>query len=309
MVPSYSVETLTSRMIHAVNSCWHQSDLSERLEQWIAFKREEGFSFSRLTQLHFHMYQKEESEHVLHLSASVELMMLALDVMDDLQDQDNMNQPWMDEPSVSMNMATGLLFLSLDELRHTSCQPAIYQMVHKQVLQAVHGQHRDLMGRAASEEAFLDVIKNKSGALMAFAALVGAGAVTSKDHELIRIYMEDFGVAAQLANDLHDLLRMDEKNDLLNRKWTLATMLLTEEKGEENFRIKEYYEGRMSPDFLIEEKESLFDWVGQSTVIPYMKVMIRFYQRKALNTLYTLNVDPSAKEEMKRTIHQLYPHS
>lgn len=87
-----------------------------------------------------------------HLGAFVILYILALDLLDDVQDDDLDGTPFEHEaPGVALNTGLALLFLAQDELRRAgvdlpSASEALHELASRISLRAVTGQHRDLIG-------------------------------------------------------------------------------------------------------------------------------------------------------------------
>lgn len=310
MIPSYSPDRLYRTMADAVNTHLNEAGLVQLGERFISYKKAEGFSFSPLTQMHFHIQSSKKNDGVYVLSAAIEFLILALDILDDLQDEDAEDKPWSQvSSSSSMNVSTGFLMLSMQLIQHAPFQKEMsmdaLQALQQQILQAVNGQHADLNETASTEEEFLTMIRRKSGSLMACACMVGAAFQESEDLEGIRLYAESFGIAAQLVNDLQDIVRFDFKNDLINKKWTLPVFLLLQQSGEEAAWIRDYYEGRVDQSFITDRKQPLFEWVSRSAVIPYIQVLIRKYQRQASRELDMFQAGQEWKEQMGKRIEDL----
>ncbi|WP_027956218.1 polyprenyl synthetase family protein [Halobacillus kuroshimensis] len=310
MFPGYSPDHLYSMMVQAVKTHMNEAGLARLAERFISYKKAEGFSFSPLTQLHFHIHSREKQEGVYVLSAAIEFLILALDILDDLQDEDAGDKPWSQVSSASsMNISTGFLMLSMQLMQASPFQKETssdaLQAMHQQVLQAVNGQHADLNESASTEEEFLRMIKRKSGSLMACACMAGAAFCENEDLSGIRLYAESFGIAAQLVNDLQDIVRFDSKNDLINKKWTLPVFLLLQERSEEAGWIRDYYEGRVDGSFITDRKQPLFEWVSRSAVIPYIQVLIRKHQRQASRKLDMFQAGQEWKEQMRKRIEDL----
>ncbi|MBM7572982.1 polyprenyl synthetase family protein [Aquibacillus albus] len=310
LIPKYSPDEITEVMLRVVNIHLDDNDLKENAIPFILYKREEGFSFSELTQIHYHMDNDEKSPGMLPVSAAVEFLILALDILDDLQDQDDMEKPWSKTPfSTSMNISTGFLMLSVLILEQAPYEEKLkstaLQHLHGQVLQAVKGQHQDLKRSNTIEEDFLRMIEDKSGSLMACSTLIGATLNHSTQQETIRDYSRSFGVTAQLANDINGLLRLDTKNDLLQKQWTLPIMLLSKEKDEKAQWIRDYYNNKVNQKFLVEREESLFQWIHQSPVISYVRIIKRLYQRKAIDRMRDLHVSQEWKSCMEEYLEHL----
>ncbi|WP_282198737.1 polyprenyl synthetase family protein [Collibacillus ludicampi] len=215
-----------------------------------------NFPFGQLVCLHYRMFGGQ-SHDIYQAAAAVELMILSLDIFDDLQDQDDFSVPWNKiDVGISMNIATGLLVLSTKALEQTSFEltnrMCAIRYLNSHVLKAVNGQHNDLMDSIESEEDYLQMVRNKSAALLASACLIGTALATEKYHDTVNKYAEHMGIAAQIKNDIKDICRLDEKNDLVNKKKTLPTLYLLHNSHPEFQLIKDYYLGNLKKEELVQ---------------------------------------------------------
>ncbi|UOQ43925.1 polyprenyl synthetase family protein [Halobacillus salinarum] len=306
-IPSHTAVAMEEVMIHSLQRTWRNESLVNEAAAFIRYKREEGFSFSALTYLHSEMFFNPTELTSLHSSAAVEVLILALDIFDDLQDQDTRDKPWTQSPYAStMNIATGLLMLSMNILHKAPVEENIKErslsLLHQQVLKAVQGQHQDLAADVQSEDGYLQMVKEKSGSLMACASLLGAVSATKKQFEIIKRYSEYLGIAAQLNNDLHDVLRVDEKNDLLHKKKTLPILYLLQEKEPQAQWIRDYYRGTITKEMLLEKKNQLFQWLENSSSLKYTKVVKRLYQLKAVQLADDLEAENEWKAKLRSVL-------
>lgn len=304
-----SNKTMNS-MISAVSNYFDDEELIRQIQHFIHHKAEEGFSFARLTKLHLDMYGGRGHPYTHHVCGAVEMMILALDIMDDLQDQDAMNKPWCTiSHAISMNIATGLLMLSMHMIHETSFdenrkQNAIH-LLHQQVLKAVQGQHKDLQQELNSEDDYINMIQNKSGSLMACACVIGVTLVSSEDHDQVKDYATNFGIAAQLQNDLQDVMRGDQQNDLLYKKHTLPIFKLLEEDCSYASWVRQFYKGERDKPFMYEHKVELLEWIRQSSSIKYVQVLKRVYQRKTIQQIHECNTNEHLRQKLCQVIEQL----
>jgi competence protein ComQ len=77
------------------------------------------------------------------------------------------------------------------------------------------------------------------------------------------------GVAAQLNNDLKDVLRYDVKNDLLEKKMTLPILFLLQHSEEEFPVLKQYYDGIMDRETFLAHKRQCIQYIVDSGCIEY----------------------------------------
>ena len=190
-------------------------------------------------------------------AVAVECLLRALDLLDDIED---------DDPSVvvetlgvsrALNVSTALLFLALQallSLQHTrgcgqeGSQLALSVVING-VLSAISGQHRDILSEWRptanySTETCLSIAEEKAGSLMSLACRLGAllaGAPPEVCEQFTTLGM-NLGVAHQLDNDAHDVSAAYEaslhagtvttvatKSDLRRNRKTLPVILAVEQ--------------------------------------------------------------------------------
>ena len=164
-------------------------------------------------------------EYVGSVAVATECFICALDLLDDVEDEDQ--TPTLQKLGVArtLNVATALLMLAQQALL-SSLQ---YQIPSERVLlllntlqtyaiAATNGQHRDLLAEQQPVSAFtkddcIEIARGKAGALMRLAFLLGAICAGAGDStcEQFATLGELLGIAHQLDNDAHDLY------DLLQR--------------------------------------------------------------------------------------------
>ncbi|KGX90628.1 polyprenyl synthetase family protein [Pontibacillus marinus] len=303
-------EQIAQFMLSAVERQFSLHDLKQHTFSFIQYKKKEGFSFANLTKIHYEMFGGEEHSDIYQACAAVEIMILALDIFDDLQDQDALDKPWCDtQQAISMNIATGLLMLSMEMLSNTTFEESrkrdAIQYMNQQVLKAVQGQHQDLQQQIKTEDDYLQMVQNKSGSLMACACLVGVSLVTPDNHEQVIEYATNFGIAAQIQNDLQDVLRGDTKNDLLYKKLTLPVLKLLEENNDHAQWIRDYYNDLVEKQFIYENKVELLDWIRNSSSIMYVQVLKRVYQRKTIQQIKEIDTNSKMRHKLMQLIEQI----
>jgi len=303
-------ERIAKSMLSAVEDHFYVGDLKQRASSFIRYKETEGFSFANLTRIHYEMFGGTNYDDLYKACAAVEIMILALDIFDDLQDQDSMDKPWCDTPhALSMNIATGLLMLSMNTMENTSFQEDrkrdAIRYLYQQVLKAVQGQHLDLQQQLNTEDEYIGMIHDKSGSLMACACLVGVALITPNHHDQVKEFATNFGIAAQIQNDIQDVIRGDTKNDLLYKKYTLPIFKLLEENDQHANWIRDYYKGLIDKHFIYENKAELLDWIRQSSSITYVQVLKRVYQRKAIQKIHEYETNPKWGQKICQLIEQV----
>ncbi len=153
------------------------------------------------------------------MAVAVELCICALDILDDVEDEDQ--TPFIEEVGVAraLNTATALLSLASQAILSLSVHGRNVQHVvqllatfHEHLLAAVHGQHSDLLAERRSaltmtQEECVQIAAQKSGSLMSLACRAGALCAQANDVvlEQFTTFGRLFGIAQQLDNDCHNL--------------------------------------------------------------------------------------------------------
>ena len=169
--------------------------------------------------------------------AAMEVYSAALDVLDEVEDGDV--SPLVDRvgPAQAVNVATALLFIAPLILEELADDPSIVgdattfgATLARLGLAATVGQYRDLSfssistsNAASTVDDALELARLKSGSLAACATRLTAS-IGTIDDVLLDTYEEfgrQYGTMVQIANDLHDAQRINEKSDLVLHKPTL----------------------------------------------------------------------------------------
>ena len=289
-------------MLELANDYFPVKELKNNMSEFITFKTKGHFPFGRLVILHYKMFGGQ-SKDIFQAAAAVELMILSLDIFDDLQDQDNFSVPWHKiDQALAMNVATGLLVLSTKALEQTSFERDTKVMandyLNTQVLKAINGQHTDLMDLIESEEDYIQMIREKSGSLMAAACLVGTALASKKHHDSVKKYAEHIGIIAQIKNDINDINRWDEKNDLINKKKTLLTLYLLHTQQPQYQFAKDYFSGKLMEGELIRDKVEIQELIEKSGALEYARVIIRLNQLHAIELIDSMGIVQEWKEKL-----------
>ncbi len=265
-------------------------------------KLRESMLFGKLTVLHYRIFEGT-GDGIFRAAAAVELMVLSLDIIDDLQDKDNKGMAWNQmAPEIALNIALGLLTLS-QQMLLTSEFPLEWtheavQVMSKQILTAINGQTTDLQNDITSEEDYLCMVRQKSAALLVAACMIGTLLATGEWNAQVRDYAEELGIAAQIKNDIRDLVNWENKNDFWNRKKTLPTLYLLESISEEEGWILDYFEQRLQLEDVLHRKEEIERILEQSGTLLYTSVRMRTHYYNYLDMVNKLGIDSYWKEQI-----------
>lgn len=150
---------------------------------------------------------------------AVECLICALDLLDDVEDEDKTAILLEIGAPRALNVSTLLLglahraLLSLTkELQSSSDIFYLVDALDEAIITATAGQHKDLSAEQRSpldmtQEECIEIAASKAGSLMRLACLLGALCADADDHvcEMFAELGRLAGIAAQLDNDSHDL--------------------------------------------------------------------------------------------------------
>ncbi len=194
---------------------------------------------------------------VSSVAMAVECFVCALDLLDDVEDEDEVPSIQALGVARALNVATTLLMLAQQAILSLSQQAvppvrtlSLLDTLQASALIATAGQHRDLLAeqRSAEEltlEECIEIAASKAGALMRLACQLGALCAGADDVmcEHFSELGELLGIAHQLDNDAHDLYYLLQsetsavpptkaenitrsiKTDLVRQKKTLPVVL------------------------------------------------------------------------------------
>ena len=187
------------------------------------------------------------------VAIATECFVCALDLLDDVEDEDR--TPVILEMGAARALNISTTLLALAQRAVISCVQAgadvplalrLLDVMQEALLTATSGQHRDLLAeqRAARDltrEECIEIAAAKAGAIMRLACLLGAVCAGATDAECAEFaeMAELLGIAHQLDNDAHDLYYLLEladttssisgeksvKTDLVRGKKTLPVVL------------------------------------------------------------------------------------
>lgn len=278
------IPLIGQQMHRMVRRFFTAEPLARFAELFIEDKLAETIRFGQLTVIHYRMFGGNGHE-VYEAAAAVELFILASDILDDLQDQDAPHKPWMQAPQpIAIHVASALLTLSQQAMlscaTNDEMRLALMEMMNRLLLQSANGQMLDIMNDIVDEHSYLDMVKQKSATLLQLACMAGVMLAGEPWNSIVAEYAIEIGVAAQIQNDLRDLLRWDDKSDFLQRKRTLLTLYLIESESDEDRWIKDYFENRLSIEEVAMKRELFLETCERTGTILYGSVMSRMHYNR-----------------------------
>lgn len=269
--------------------------LHEEAQAAIKIKCAESLLFGKMTLLHYRMFGGKDTG-IYKAAAAVEMMILALDIIDDIQDEDHTDMPWCRMPKeIALNLALGFLSLSQEVLLRSGWPAeqarSIAALFNDQLLAAINGQTLDLLNEIETEEDYLSMVRQKSAALLVCACMTGVILATGSADQRVAEYAEEIGIAAQIKNDYRDLLNWDGKNDFIRRKRTLPLLFLLAEIGENDKWIAEYFAGSLEPVEVLHRFAEFGEAVERTGTQLYTSVRMRSHYYRFLEVIERMELD------------------
>ncbi|MFB7155432.1 polyprenyl synthetase family protein [Lysinibacillus sp. NPDC056232] len=245
-----------------------------------------GGDFTNLCELHFQMAEGIETSAIKDVYNILELCILFTDILDDIEDGDETK--WGIERNILLNASTSLISILFIELKRLEMpyQNEVIMLFYNYLLQAADGQHHDLTNNIISEEAYLGVVKKKSGSLIALACTLGQTLANGKYEEKLEKCAHYIAIVAQLRNDYEDLLGMQK--DISMKKRTLPILYLLQYESPMFDELRAHY---------IKQTDSTTDThitsqqIEASGLPIYMHLMTLKYHRLAMDLLQQLYPD------------------
>jgi competence protein ComQ len=298
---------VSEEMNRMIDEFFTEEDLKKVLRSFIQDKKNEGTNWSTITR-YTHYMLGGSSPLIDRCAALTELILLGLDIVDDLQDQDNKDKPWMAGPQeVSLNALISYFSIFMGELgslQGGSSARAGYWVREASGLlaAAIDGQHQDITRSVQTEEQYIQMVQQKSGSLIRLACAMGCFLLDSLDGdtaEKIQQLSYCIGIIAQIDNDLNDVMRFDLKNDVLQKKRTLPILFLLVDSKEEFPILDHYYEGTLSQAEFLLHKNACIQYIQDSGCIEYCRIIQSLYVERAEKLLDAIPAVSPWKERFR----------
>lgn len=263
--------------------------------------RNRGHLFGELTMLHYEMFNGKD-EDILSIAATIEILALATDILDDLQDQDNKDSPWQSiEQSIVLNLVTGLFLLSkktLDGLDLTN-RSLVNELYYSMIFQSMAGQHLDLKNKISDEKDYINIVIKKSSSLATLACLLGATAADANNQQrsIVKDYGEKLGLISQFKNDFNDIYTWNQKSDLQLKRKTFPILYMI--NINELSMIKDYYLSDNSFEVIKDKKQEVIEEMERLGAIRYTKARIELDIIEALEHISQLDASDIYKTKLK----------
>ncbi len=284
---------IKEKMKEIVSQKIMNQDLERYLQNFIESK--DMFEFADLALHHYLAFNGQDQKAIEWLAAGIELLILSFDIYDDLEDQDNGSAVWMKiDSSIALNAVTALYTLSIQVMCQASHEPEFSQEILNFALQSIQGQHDDIVNAPQTEEACLEMIKNKSGALTALPCVMGVMLATGKHHPIVASYSYELGIISQIDNDYKGLFYLN--NDFVQKKNTLAYLYLKKQFNDASAELLSLYQ--KPEEFVSINTKALKRKLTEAGVIQYLLVMKHLSLQKIKNEMSQLKLGEDKTEKL-----------
>jgi competence protein ComQ len=296
-----NLDKISKEMINFIINEKYDEHMEAKINQYINFKANSRLTFGELTVFHYQMYGGNKEE-IYRLAAIVELLILTFDIIDDLQDADNFNTPWSkDDNAITLNIAITLFSLcnkSINKLEDFGIEERVVDLYQRLCMESINGQYLDVRNEIHTEEDYINMVCKKSGSLTSLACLLGAGFANVDQAELniIGEYSVKLGLIAQINNDIIDIQRTDDKNDILYRKRTLPFLYILGGANKSSKEVLKFLE--LDTTEIKENLSDIVEEIKKSGAIEYAKVISCINKNKAINIIDKLNIDNDSKNNL-----------
>jgi competence protein ComQ len=251
---------------------------------------------------------------------AMELSALAIDIFDDIQDQDHDDLPWRQIPTPNaLNLAICLSMLSSEAIsalpddRDGRLYKKISQILSYMWTTCSDGQFQEALYdniERVELDQYFELVERKSGSLTACACKIGAVLGGASDSLVLQFeqFGTNLGIMSQIRNDLNDFLDFEKKKDFVNRKKTLPYVYLLNvlkgEKAEQFKKLTEITKGKGLQRFGKEEQETLKQLVIDEGVVHYCRIMYELFREKSMDIIKAIPVPEERKEKMIRLVKE-----
>jgi geranylgeranyl pyrophosphate synthase len=239
-----------------------------------------------------------EYEQTLPAAASLQFLLAAGDVFDDIEDADSQVSLYAKYGlGIATNVASTLLILGERSLAHLKLKSVDADTVVRTIdvvntfyTKACSGQHLDLTteGQATeSEDMYLSIIAMKSAAQIECACYVGA-LLAGSNQELIdafALFGRNLGIASQIGNDIQGIIK---GNDIEKRKVTLPIIYAMDlPNNGVHDKLISVFQKQSSP---FEDFELIKELLFHTGAVHYSTLKMDMYRQKALDLLSNIQL-------------------
>ncbi|WP_308729409.1 polyprenyl synthetase family protein [Bacillus atrophaeus] len=276
-----------------------EDELSKLLILFIESRK--FFPFAESAFLHYCVFGGKEFEIAIELGAGIEIITLSSDILDDIQDNDNLTAPWMNiDQSVALSAVFSLYTVGLHSLNAVDPNSDIVNCIIKYCLDAMQGQHRDIINKPQTEEDCLEAMKLKCGSLFALANVSATMLATGTYNKVVESYSYSKGIFEQIYGDYTALFNPN-RSDILKDKHTLVNLFLKRLFNKDSEELLTIFKNE-NLFYELLSKEEFMGKLKKAGVTQYVSVLHKIYKKKCETDIDKLNLDKHKIELVKKQL-------
>lgn len=296
---------IQGHLYRVVDEYIRSEDLNQLFKSFIASKVKEDRTWGEIT-LYTHYMFGGTSPDIQRYAALTELIVLISDIIDDIQDQDQEDKPWMQCSQADTLRTIFVMLLGfVGELGQMQINEKVLIEMTRIITRSVKGQYKDVMNTVTSADDYLLMTQEKSGSLFRLACYMGHMMLDCSQEtiEHINDFADCIGLVHQIQNDMRDLIRYDRKNDLYKKKRTLPILYLLAIEDEAFLSLQNYYEGKITTEALLRDKEAFIQMIVDSGCLEYSRVVQSVCLQKAEEIYDKLPALPHWKMKLREAAY------
>lgn len=241
------------------------------------------FTLGTLCVLHYMAITKSYNNEIYKIAATVEMLILAFDIIDDIQDKDT-DYIWNTNPEVSLNTALFMTIIPSKVLRESTFEykELAIELLEKYSLLSIVGQQLDLLNSCSDESSYIQMIEKKSGSLAALSCLIGTILASGRIYSYVEEYSKSLGIIQQIKNDIHSLKEWDKHNDLINKKYSLPIIFLFSNSNSTTTTLINHYKSNQKTTI---DMQKIKDELFTKGAIRYAICIKNIFKNKALKQI------------------------
>lgn len=293
-------------MERIIRSQPYAGEFQELLLSFVAEKAKERGSWSDIVRC-VHSLLEGSCPQIEGIAAAAELAVLASDIMDDLQDQDQSDKLWMQCPAAhALNGVVALMMCFTGGLGACGLPSADIAEAGRIISRSLQGQFLDIRNAAETPDEYLQLVQEKSGSVFQLMVHLGCAAAGAggQQRELLLDLADCAGLIHQIQNDLRDITRLGQKNDVFLKRKTLPVLYLLSLSDEWDFRFfQQYYRGELDWEEFLQRTGDYEAFIEASGCQEYSLVVQGLCVDRAVELMEQVVAPPSKKEQLKEFMY------
>ena len=260
----------------------------------------------------------------IKLAASIEMYHNATLIYDDIQDNSLIRR---DKPTLYSLFGTGMALSYASVLRSSMAKPfsCIQEDKYLQVSQWINhaasllaiGQYTEMswsyrQNFHVSEETYLEMVANKTGALIGLAATFGGIASSFPDVQKLFNIGRNLGIGYQILDDINNIdgiqsYKKDKYSDIYEKKITLLVIFIIKQGGKDKTFLRENYTKKNLTETDVLDIANIFETSG---AINYCRKIAAGHIQQSIDALNNLELtDPNFTHIFVNNIKEVFENS